>query len=51
VTEPNPGAIAYDGLGMRARDALSALRAFVASDIVPVARGLARRWEDERHGT
>jgi alkylation response protein AidB-like acyl-CoA dehydrogenase len=40
VTEPNPGALAYDGLDPGAREALRTLRAFVESDIVPVARAL-----------
>jgi alkylation response protein AidB-like acyl-CoA dehydrogenase len=40
VAEPNPGALAYDGLDARARKALVALRACVESDIVPVARAL-----------
>ena len=43
MTEPNPGALAYDGLDARAREALSTLRAFVESDIVPVARARRRR--------
>jgi hypothetical protein len=38
VTEPNPGVLTYDGLDLRAREALSTLRAFVAK-------------EDERDGT
>ena len=40
MAEPNPGALAYDGLDARAREELVTLRAFVESDIVPVARAL-----------
>ncbi len=40
MQEPNPGALAYDGLDAGALEALAALRAFVESDIVPAAQAL-----------
>jgi hypothetical protein len=62
VTEPNPRTLAYDGLDTGAREALAAdgypdaivngLRGLgMFGFTAQVARGLARRWEDERDGT
>jgi hypothetical protein len=45
VTEPNPGALAYDAPLLRPGEGTSEVQRTI------VARGPARRWEDERDGT
>jgi alkylation response protein AidB-like acyl-CoA dehydrogenase len=40
VSEPKPGALAYDGLDAGALEALSSVRAFAEREIIPVARAL-----------
>ena len=40
MSEPKPGALAYDGLDVSALEALAQLRIFVESEIVPAAKAL-----------